>query len=77
MRAVFMLFGPHPNPLPQGEGEKRHALFGDRISINRMFATLPLSPTPLPRGDRGCKVLKVVPLRRGLKNEFSPPDWPA
>ena len=24
--------GPHPGPLPQGEGEKRHALFGDRIS---------------------------------------------
>ena len=32
MRAVFALLGPHPGPLPQGEGEKRHALFGDRIS---------------------------------------------
>jgi hypothetical protein len=32
MRAVFALPSPHPGPLPQGEGEKRRALFGDRIS---------------------------------------------
>ncbi len=32
MRAAVALLGPHPGPLPQGEGEKRHALFGDRIS---------------------------------------------
>jgi hypothetical protein len=32
MRAGFTLFCPHPNPLPQGEGEKRHALSGDWIS---------------------------------------------
>jgi hypothetical protein len=36
MRAVFALLGPHPGPLPQGEGEKRRALFGDRISKNKI-----------------------------------------
>ena len=55
MRAGFALPGPHPGPLdsgsklrstssihgvvPQGEGEKRHALFCDRIS-NWMTAIL-------------------------------------
>ena len=32
MREVLQLFSPHPNPLPEGEGEKQDALFGDRIS---------------------------------------------
>ena len=39
MRASFTAVCPHPDPLPQGEGEKQYALFGGRISILPMDAS--------------------------------------
>ncbi len=44
MRAGFVVVCPHPGPLPQGEGEKRYALFSGRVSkcspINKPGCTL-------------------------------------
>ena len=31
MRAGFTAIFPHPDPLPEGEGDKQHALFGGRM----------------------------------------------
>jgi hypothetical protein len=50
MRAAFAVVCPHPGPLPQGEGEKRCALFGDRISKNED----PARPSLRARRFRAC-----------------------
>ena len=48
MRAVFALLGPHPNPLPEGEGEKRTIWRTDQFGELRdpstgIYALLPSS----------------------------------
>jgi hypothetical protein len=37
MRGDLRLFSPHPDPLPVGEGENQHALFGVRISKQSQY----------------------------------------
>jgi hypothetical protein len=53
MRAGFSAVCPHPDPLPEGEGEKQCALFDGRVSTPSISSIFPSYQVSSNHGLRG------------------------
>ncbi len=74
VRASVRTFPPHPNPLPQGRGDRLCMLLSvapvfslslwERAGVRASVRTFPPRSNPLPqgRGDRLCTLLSAAPV---------------